>query len=740
MEYIDGEDLRVLLRRIGRLPHDKGVEIAQQMCAGLAAAHERSVLHRDLKPANIMIDGRGQVRITDFGLAKVLGDGVQGEIAGTPAYMAPEQLQNGETSERSDLYSLGLILAELFLGKPVNKSGSVAELVEHYHSSSSSVDSLSSVDVDPAVERVIHACLQRDPKDRPSSARQLAQALPGGDPLEAAVAAGTTPSPELVFNAPTKERIPLLVSVGLLCVVVLGIAAAVINGRRSKRMIETSPQVLSARCAEIVKTLGYSELPKNTRYGAQMNFELKQKIKTLQIDQQEATLKSHSQPLYQFWQRWTDGVYEVEEFHAAFVATAEGPIVNGDREATVIVDKSGHLIGLKIVGIEPEVPSADNEQVDWSTVMSLAGLESSDVVETSVVAKPPIFCTELVAWEVGTGEQKRVIHVGALAGQCNYFEVIGLQKSMQLRQEPGLFGYVVGVAIPIFFMLIAWVNVRASRADWNGAMRASLLIFGLYSLQEVLAIRLQSPALVESLVGLLHDRAWGHMAGHAFFICIIYLGIEPYVRRFWPRSLVGFSRALCCKWTDQIVGNELLIGVSAGALAGIIVHLVAAACNMSTWEPIAIVLTHPTEWLAGMTNQIASMFLGVFALAATCVFVRVFARRLPFVLTIFSLSAAVTAFQVVQNPDDWMSVFQGLLTFAMLVLLFTRIGMLAAYAGLLAMTMLTTALPVNIESWYAGYAIASLMIPSGLALLGFVTSQGGVAKLLSFMEPQAERA
>ena len=70
MEYIDGEDLRGLLRRIGRLPKDKGIEIAQQLCMGLAAAHEKGVLHRDLKPANIMLDGRGQVRITDYGLAR----------------------------------------------------------------------------------------------------------------------------------------------------------------------------------------------------------------------------------------------------------------------------------------------------------------------------------------------------------------------------------------------------------------------------------------------------------------------------------------------------------------------------------------------------------------------------------------------------------------------------------------------------------------------------------------------
>src|SRR5712691_9858032 len=104
MEYVDGEDLSSSLRRFGRMPPDKAIQIARQLCAGVSAAHERGVLHRDLKPANVMLDGNGDVRITDFGIATLGGDG--SDTAGTPQYMAPEQLAGKAASTKSDIYAL----------------------------------------------------------------------------------------------------------------------------------------------------------------------------------------------------------------------------------------------------------------------------------------------------------------------------------------------------------------------------------------------------------------------------------------------------------------------------------------------------------------------------------------------------------------------------------------------------------------------------------------------------------
>src|SRR5256885_1611270 len=206
MEYVDGQDLSTLLRRIGRLPQDKAVDIARQLCAGIAAAHDHGVLHRDLKPANVMLDDRGKVRIMDFGLAGIASDMQGADISsGTPAYMAPEQLTGREVTIQSDLYSLGLVLYEVITGKRAFEASSLNDLLRLREHSSVTHPSQVVPDLDPLVERVILRSLEADPEKRPKTALQMAAALPGCDPLAAALAAGVTATP-LFDAAPRRGR------------------------------------------------------------------------------------------------------------------------------------------------------------------------------------------------------------------------------------------------------------------------------------------------------------------------------------------------------------------------------------------------------------------------------------------------------------------------------------------------------------------------------------------------------
>jgi len=120
MEYVRGEDLKSLIKRIGQLPIGKSIAIMKQVCEGLAEAHGLGVIHRDLKSRNLMVDGEGNVRIMDFGIARSLeatGLTGAGVMIGTPEYMSPEQVEGKDVDPRSDIYSLGVILYEMVTGR-----------------------------------------------------------------------------------------------------------------------------------------------------------------------------------------------------------------------------------------------------------------------------------------------------------------------------------------------------------------------------------------------------------------------------------------------------------------------------------------------------------------------------------------------------------------------------------------------------------------------------------------------
>src|SRR5215212_9119941 len=318
MEYVRGESLSSLLKRIGRLPEDKAVETARQLCAGLAAVHDAGVLHRDLKPANVMLDERGDVRITDFGIAALAGEAsARDSRAGTPAYMSPEQLTGKELTTKSDIYSLGLVLYELFTGKRAFEAASLAELLRLRQGDTQPSSPSSYVkDLDPAVERAIFRCLERDPDKRPATALQVAAALPGGDPLAAALAAGETPSPEMVAAAPKEGALRPAVAVSLLAslLVLLGLVCFLSKDVALYRQVplDKSPEVLRDRAAELVKRLGYDAPPADSAYGMGIDRGLLNYVRSTDASASRWEKLSAGQPaaIY-FWYRQSPDTFDV---------------------------------------------------------------------------------------------------------------------------------------------------------------------------------------------------------------------------------------------------------------------------------------------------------------------------------------------------------------------------------------------------------------------------------------------
>ena len=255
MEYVDGEDLASLLRRIGRLSPDKAAEMARQLCAGLAAAHDKGVLHRDLKPANVMIDGRGRVRLADFGLAGGAEVETPG-LAGTPAYMAPEQFAGQAASVKSDIYALGLVLYEMFTGKAAFSGATVNDLARQHREATPTSLTQVVAEIDPVVDRVIQRCLAKDPADRPASALAVSAALPGGDPLAAALAAGETPSPALVAASGGVGALQPVPAMLLFLAVILALVPVVLLSQKTQAVhylpLERSPDVLADAAHQIV--------------------------------------------------------------------------------------------------------------------------------------------------------------------------------------------------------------------------------------------------------------------------------------------------------------------------------------------------------------------------------------------------------------------------------------------------------------------------------------------------------
>jgi serine/threonine-protein kinase len=219
-----------------------------------------------------LVDSHGEVRIMDFGLAAIADQLEANDVrSGTPTYMAPEQLAGKEATKQSDLYALGLVLYELFTGKAAFEAKSIEELMRVRAARRATTPSTLIPDIGPRVERAILHCLEPNPAERPASALEVSASLPGGDPLAEALAAGETPSPEMVAASGPSHSLRLRLATGLLVTIAASLVGALSLTPRSQMLnqlpLEYPPEVLAEKAREIVRAAGYAERAADSTFG-----------------------------------------------------------------------------------------------------------------------------------------------------------------------------------------------------------------------------------------------------------------------------------------------------------------------------------------------------------------------------------------------------------------------------------------------------------------------------------------
>ncbi len=746
MEYIDGEDLASLLRRIGRLPPDKGLELAHQLCAGLAAAHDAGLLHRDLKPANVMLDGRGRARITDFGLAVGTED-IGGRLlfAGTPAYMAPEQRAGAPASVKTDIYALGLVLFEMFTGKRALEDNNLSAWTqpesrahgdpksrttkEASRTSTASSSTISSVD--PLVRKAILRCLEQDPARRPNSALEVARALPGGDPLAAAMAAGETPAPEMVAAAGQDIAISVRAATIVLIAIFIMLIADIPLARRGT-FIGLAPEVkpreiLEDRAQQIAKQVGYGA-PVADSYGY---FSIPSSY--VQWREQIAPkgwyhkLNSAVPDVYRFVYRTSP--QWLSAFNSFSNPSVNDPPMTVPGMTTTVVDGSGRLMEFYAVPPASDKDLASAGVPDWADMFAAGGWNLSDFKAAEPHSLPNVAFDARAAWDGTPAGTPMHIEAASLRGKPVAFSVSGAWTAVQASSGASLVGQIIYnglilVVLPVFGGIRARRNLRLGRGDPVGATRLGIVVVVVIAANTLLG---QHWVAQQSIVGAVIANA-GLALILAIAVWVAYVAIEPVLRRHAPHLLISWARVLTGRFNDGLVGRDMLIGCLAASVSTIL-HTFSVA--LPWWFAVSRIRPYPASMILSDTPHFIGSVVSQVWVAVLLPLSIAFAYALLRLRIRSAWIASAVVFLVVwplsfNSEGVFLQLTMGAVGCLLFVYVFVRFGLVALTTFVFVENLIFFYPPVlRPDAWYFAKPLIVLLLVVGIVLFAFRSALAG---------------
>jgi serine/threonine-protein kinase len=603
------------------------------------------------------------------------------------------------------------------------------------------------------VNRVIRRCLAEDPAKRPASALQVAAALPGGDPLAAALAAGETPSPEMVAAAGDIEGLHPVIAWALLAGVIVSVAATILLNAQTKLYrrvpLEKTPEVLAERARNILQSAGYSEPPADTAIGFYEGNEFLRYF--AEHDKSKTRWESLETGAFVFWYRGSPRPLATKAFLpdapiGGLVWTNDPPL-DVPGMTLVSLNPLGRLTQFIAVPPQFEKPPGTATPPDWAPLFSAAGLDPSKWPPAQPAWAPPVYGDVRVAWTGSLAERPNIpirIEAAAFRGKPVYFELIGPWKhaeGMQPNQPTTLERVNLAIGIIVLFSMLvggamlARRNLRLGRGDRLGASRLAAVVFAVGAAPYFVAHHVPSSSELALFTEFL---VWG-FARWCFF-WLLYVALEPYVRRRWPATLVSWSRLLAGGFRDPLVGRDVLVGCLFGALLTVLSRV---AWFVPSWLDES-----PTQPLSGPQLQFLGMRTIIAALSGGLIVSLFVALAFLFVLFLFRALlrkdwAAGVAFVLVTSISLGSPIlFAGgsqstaaalvngltLMIFnATAVILITRFGLLAETATLFFQLSLLENFPLTTQAsaWYADISLVGILLMAAMAFYGFYTSLGG---------------